>query len=289
MKSIFIHIIKGAIMGAANVIPGVSGGTMALVMGIYERLINSINQLNFNTLKKIFITRDFKSFAKDTDLFFLISITVGIFVSIFSLSILLEFLFESHKILVLSYFFGLIFASVFFVGKTIKKYTTLSIFLFLIGFLIAGGMVFISPSSSNSSFLFLIISGAIAMCSMILPGLSGSFVLLLIGNYELIICAINDLNFTILIPFGIGALSGIILFAKFLQFIFKKFRNNTISLLTGFIFGSLIVLWPWKQNDINSNSFNYFIPNLNLETFIAFALILLGGLSVVIIEKYSKN
>ena len=289
MKSIFIHIIKGAIMGAANVIPGVSGGTMALVMGIYERLINSINQLNFNTLKKIFITRDFKSFAKDTDLFFLISITVGIFVSIFSLSILLEFLFEKHKILVLSYFFGLIFASVFFVGKTIKKYTSLSIFLFLIGFLIAGGMVFISPSSSNSSFLFLIISGAIAMCSMILPGLSGSFVLLLLGNYELIICAINDLNFSILIPFGIGALSGIILFAKFLQFIFKKFRNNTISLLTGFIFGSLIVLWPWKLDDINSNSFNYFIPNLNLETFIAFALILLGALSVVIIEKYSKK
>ena len=276
-------------MGAANVIPGVSGGTMALVMGIYERLINSINQMNFNTLKKIFITRDFKSFAKDTDLFFLISITVGIFLSIFSLSILLEFLFESHKILVLSYFFGLIFASVFFVGKTIKKYTSLSIFLFLIGFLIAGGMIFISPSSSNSSFLFLIISGAVAMCSMILPGLSGSFVLLLIGNYELIICAINDLNFTILVPFGIGALSGIILFAKFLQFIFKKFRNNTISLLTGFIFGSLIVLWPWKLDNINSNSFNYFIPNLNQETLIAFALILLGVLSVVMIEKYSKN
>lgn len=289
MKSIFIHIIKGAIMGAANVIPGVSGGTMALVMGIYERLINSINHLNFNTLKKIFITRDFKSFAKDTDLFFLISITVGIFVSIFSLSILLEFLFEKHKILVLSYFFGLIFASVFFVGKTIKKYSPLSIFLFLIGFLIAGGMVFISPSSSNSSFLFLIISGAIAMCSMILPGLSGSFVLLLLGNYELIICAINDLNFSILVPFGIGALSGIILFAKLLQFIFKKFRNNTISLLTGFIFGSLIVLWPWKLDNINSNSFNYFIPNLNQETLIAFALILLGALSVVMIEKYSKN
>ena len=289
MKSIFIHIIKGAIMGAANVIPGVSGGTMALVMGIYERLINSINHLNFNTLKKIFITRDFKSFAKNTDLFFLISITVGIFVSIFSLSILLEFLFETHKILVLSYFFGLIFASVFFVGKTIKKYSPLSIFLFLIGFLIAGGMVFISPSSSNSSFFFLIISGAIAMCSMILPGLSGSFVLLLLGNYELIICAINDLNFSILVPFGIGAVSGIILFAKLLQFIFKKFRNNTISLLTGFIFGSLIVLWPWKLDNINSNSFNYFIPNLNQETLIAFALILLGALSVVMIEKYSKN
>jgi len=289
MKSIFIHIIKGAIMGAANVIPGVSGGTMALVMGIYERLINSINHLNFNTLKKIFITRDFKSFAKNTDLFFLISITVGIFVSIFSLSILLEFLFETHKILVLSYFFGLIFASVFFVGKTIKKYSPLSIFLFLIGFLIAGGMVFISPSSSNSSFFFLIISGAIAMCSMILPGLSGSFVLLLLGNYELIICAINDLNFSILVPFGIGAVSGIILFAKLLQFIFKKFRNNTISLLTGFIFGSLIILWPWKLDDINTNTFNYFIPNLNQETLIAFALILLGALSVVMIEKYSKN
>ena len=127
------------------------------------------------------------------------------------------------------------------------------------------------------------------MCSMILPGLSGSFVLLLLGNYELIICAINDLNFSILVPFGIGALSGIILFAKLLQFIFKKFRNNTISLLTGFIFGSLIILWPWKLDNINSNSFNYFIPNLNQETLIAFALILLGALSVVMIEKYSKN
>ena len=289
MKSIFIHIIKGAIMGAANVIPGVSGGTMALVMGIYERLINSINKLNFYALKKIFITRDFKSFAKDTDLYFIISITIGILLSIFSLSILLEFLFKTHKIFVLSYFFGLIFASVYFVGKTIKKYSPLSVFLFLFGFIIAGGMVFISPSSSNSSFLFLIISGAIAMCSMILPGLSGSFVLLLIGNYELIICAINDLNFSILVPFGIGAVSGIILFAKLLQFIFKKFRNNTISLLTGFIFGSLIILWPWKLDDINTNTFNYFIPNLNLETFIAFALILLGALSVVMIEKYSKN
>jgi len=288
MKSIFIHILKGAVMGAANVIPGVSGGTMALVMGIYERLINSINQLNLITLKKIF-TGNFKSFIKDTDLYFLISITIGIFTSIFSLSILLEFLFLTHKILVLSYFFGLIFASVFFVGKTIKKYTPLSIFLFLTGFIIAGGMIFISPSSSNSSFLYLIISGAIAMCSMILPGLSGSFVLLLLGNYELLICAINDLNFSILVPFSIGAVLGIILFAKLLQFIFKTFRNNTISLLTGFIFGSLIVLWPWKIENTDSNGFNYFIPNLNQDTFIAFILILLGALSVVLIEKYSKN
>ena len=288
MKSIFIYIIKGFVMGAANVIPGVSGGTMALVMGIYERLINSINKLNFYALKKI-LSGDIKLFVKDTDLYFIISITIGILLSIFSLSILLEYLFETHKILVLSYFFGLIFASVYFVGKTIKKYSPLSVFLFLFGFIIAGGMIFISPSSSNSSYLHLIISGAVAMCSMILPGLSGSFVLLLLGNYELLICAINDLNFSILVPFGIGALLGIILFAKLLQFIFKTFRNNTISLLTGFIFGSLIILWPWKIENTDSNGFNYFIPNLNQDTFIAFILILLGALSVVLIEKYSKN
>ena len=288
MKSIFIHILKGAVMGAANVIPGVSGGTMALVMGIYERLINSINQLNFNALKKI-LSGDIKSFVKDTDLYFLISITVGIFVSIFSLSILLEYLLETHEILVLSYFFGLIFASVYFVGKTIQKFTGLTVFLFLFGFLIAGGMVFISPSSSNSSILYLIISGAIAMCSMILPGLSGSFVLLLLGNYELIISAINDLNLSVLIPFGIGAFMGIILFAKLLKFIFTSFRDNTISLLTGFIFGSLIVLWPWKIESQSNNDFCYFIPNINHETLIAFMLIILGILSVILIEKNSNN
>ena len=288
MKSIFIHILKGAVMGAANVIPGVSGGTMALVMGIYERLINSINQLNFNALKKI-LSGDIKSFVKDTDLYFLISITVGIFVSIFSLSILLEYLLETHEILVLSYFFGLIFSSVYFVGKTIQKFTGLTAFLFLFGFLIAGGMVFISPSSSNSSILYLIISGVIAMCSMILPGLSGSFVLLLLGNYELIISAINDLNLSILIPFGIGAFMGIILFAKLLKFIFTSFRDNTISLLTGFIFGSLIVLWPWKLESEINNDFCYFIPNINQETLIAFMLITLGILSVIFIEKNSKN
>jgi len=288
MKSIFIHILKGAVMGAANVIPGVSGGTMALVMGIYERLINSINQLNFNALKKI-LSGDTKSFVKDTDLYFLISITVGIFVSIFSLSILLEYLLETHEILVLSYFFGLIFSSVYFVGKTIQKFTGLTVFLFLFGFLIAGGMVFISPSSSNSSILYLIISGAIAMCSMILPGLSGSFVLLLLGNYELIISAINDLNLSVLIPFGIGAFMGIILFAKLLKFIFTSFRDNTISLLTGFIFGSLIVLWPWKLESQSNNDFCYFIPNINQETLIAFMLITLGILSVIFIEKNSKN
>ena len=288
MKSIFIHILKGAVMGAANVIPGVSGGTMAFVMGIYERLINSINQLNFNALKKI-LSGDIKSFVKDTDLYFLISITVGIFVSIFSLSILLEYLLERHEILVLSYFFGLIFSSVYFVGKTIQKFTGLTVFLFLFGFLIAGGMVFISPSSSNSSILYLIISGAIAMCSMILPGLSGSFVLLLLGNYELIISAINDLNLSVLIPFGIGALMGIILFAKLLKFIFTSFRDNTISLLTGFIFGSLIVLWPWKLESQSNNDFCYFIPNINQETLIAFMLIILGILSVILIEKNSND
>ena len=120
MKSIFIHILKGAVMGAANVIQSVSGGTMALIMGIYERLINCINQLNINALKKI-LSGDIKSFVKDTDLYFLISITVGIFVSIFSLSILLEYLLETHEILVLSYFFGLIFLLFILLEKLYKN------------------------------------------------------------------------------------------------------------------------------------------------------------------------
>ena len=200
---------------------------------------------------------------------------------------LLDWLFVQHKLYVWSFFFGLILASVYAVGKTIRKWSVSGGLFFILGTITAGSMALLTPATSNDSALYLILCGAIAMCSMILPGLSGSFVLLLMGNYELVVNAISQLNLKTLVPFGVGALLGIILFARLLSWIFHRYHDQTISLLTGFIFGSLTLLWPWKsemtQMVVNGNElkekvigYTYTLPISNLETYISIGLIMMG-------------
>jgi len=233
-------------MGAANVIPGVSGGTIAFITGIFERIINAIKSFNLTALRLLY-QRRFKDLVEHLDLWFLISVGLGVLVSIFSLAKLLEFLFQAYPVHVWSYFFGLILASVYFVGKTIEKWTTSVVILFIAGIGFALMFTFSSPLQENNSLWYNILCGAISACSMILPGLSGSFVLLLMGNYHLImIQSISNLDFNVLIPVGIGAIAGLVLFSYFLSWIFKRFKDQTISLLTGFILGSLAIIWPWK-------------------------------------------
>ena len=286
MKDFFIHLIKGSLMGTANVIPGVSGGTMAMLTGIFERLIHAISSCNIHALKML-LKGDFKSFSKQIDLIFLTSITVGIILSVFSISKVLEFLFIDFKTLIWAYFFGLIFASILYIGKTIKHFTFSVNLFFIFGSIIAISMLFITPSTENSSTSYLIISGAVAMCSMILPGLSGSFILLIMGNYELIISSVSSLNMQVLIPFGFGAIIGLLLFAKLLSWIFKKYPDHTTALLTGFIFGSLAVLWPWKiENDLLTG-YIYYLPGINIEAILSVLLIIFGIASIVIIESLS--
>ncbi|MCK4407335.1 MAG: DUF368 domain-containing protein [Bacteroidales bacterium] len=305
MIKYIILFLKGLGMGAANVIPGVSGGTIALITGIFERLINSIKSFNFKAIKLLF-TGKFKEFVKYTDLYFLIAIIAGIVIAIVTLARLFDFLFENYPVYIWSYFFGLVLASVYFVGKTVSKWTVSVIITFIIGTAIAIIISLLNPAIENKNFFYLIICGVAAICSMILPGLSGSFILFIMGNYKLVaIDAINNVDIKILIPVLIGAVGGLLAFSHILSWVFKKYRNETISLLTGFILGSVSILWPWQKklfllDELGNHilkkgepivvSYERILPEaFNSQFFIAIGFIILGILSIWIIEKSAET
>jgi putative membrane protein len=247
MIQYLILILKGAAMGAANVIPGVSGGTIALITGIFERLINAIKSFNGKAVK-LLVRGDFKGFAIHTDLWFLISIVIGIAIAIVSLARLFDFLFTNYRIYIWAYFFGLVLASVYFIGKTISNWKPSVIITFILGAALAVAITFLSPANPNANFFYLMLSGVVAVCSMVLPGLSGSFVLILMGNYQLVaIEAVNNRDLGILLPVLLGGGLGLLAFSHFLSWLLKTYKDQTISLLTGFIMGSLSILWPWKE------------------------------------------
>ena len=288
-------------MGAANVIPGVSGGTIALITGIFEKLIDSIKSFDLKALKLLFSGK-FKAFSQYVNLWFLIAVFGGAVISIFSLAILLQFLFANYEVQVYAFFFGLILASVYFVGKTIQKWSVSVIITFIIGTVTAIILSVLNPAAENDSPVYLVICGVVAICSMILPGLSGSFVLLLMGNYELVmINAVADLNLKIIVPVGIGAVVGLIAFSHFLSWVYKKFRDQTISILTGFILGSLAILWPWKTPIVSEElsaikgedvieGYTRFMPDsLNADVLIAIALVVAGIISIWLVEKLAEK
>lgn len=304
MNYVFL-ILKGVAMGAANVIPGVSGGTMALITGIFERLINAIKSFNLKALK-LLASFNIKAFAAQTDLYFLIAVFGGIFLAIVSLAKLFDFLFENYPVYIWSYFFGLVLASVYFVGKTVSKWTPAVILTFVIGVAAAVVISVLNPASENSGFIYLMLCGVVAICSMILPGLSGSFVLILMGNYQLVmIDAVNNWDFNVLIPVALGAAGGLLAFSHLLSWVFKKYRNQTISLLTGFILGSVSILWPWqkmvyltdaagelilKDDEPIVMKYQRYIPDsFNTEVILAIVFALVGILSIWAIEKVAAN
>lgn len=304
MKEYITLIIKGIGMGAANVIPGVSGGTIALITGIFERLINSIKSFNIKAIS-LFFKGKFKEFAKHTDLYFLIAILIGIVIAIVSLARLFDFLFTNYPVYIWSFFFGLVLASVYFVGKTINKWSVSVIITFIIGTAIAVLISTLNPAVENKSFVYLIFCGVAAICSMILPGLSGSFILVIMGNYKLVaIDAINNRDIEILLPVLIGAVIGLLAFSHLLSWVFKKYKDQTIAILTGFILGSLSILWPWQEkiyllNGIGEKiiikgkpviaKFERVMPEaFNTEVILAIVFVLIGILSIWIIEKLAK-
>jgi len=291
MKEFISLFFKGMAMGAANVIPGVSGGTIALITGIFERLINAIKSFNGQAIKLLFSGK-IKELVAHTDLVFLIAVFGGVAASIISVARLFDYLFEHYPVYIWSFFFGLILASVYFVGKTVEKWNFSVIAAFIIGTVAAVSITLLTPASENDSFLYLMICGVVAVCSMILPGLSGSFVLILMGNYQLVmIDAINQMRLDILLPVVIGSAVGLLGFSYILSWVFKKYRNQTISILTGFILGSLGVIWPWKEAIIQSFGdkekvigYAYQWPVMNLEFAIALAFILIGFVSIWLME-----
>lgn len=306
-NKLFHHILfffKGFAMGAANVIPGVSGGTIALITGIFERIINAIKSFN-GTAIRLLMKGKIKSLIKHTDLYFLFSVFAGMVASVVTLARLLEFLFSSYPIYIWAFFFGLILASVYFVGKTINRWNISVIVTFIIGTAVAFSVTFLNPATQNDSFFYLIICGVVAICSMILPGLSGSFILILMGNYELVmIQAVNQADLNILLPVILGAVVGLIAFSHILSWIYKKYKDQTIAILTGFILGSLSILWPWKNEIYRVNhvgeyilkngekivqGYSSYIPKkIDIEVLWAFGFIVLGIISIALIEKFAQ-
>ncbi|MBE6342078.1 MAG: DUF368 domain-containing protein, partial [Lentimicrobiaceae bacterium] len=195
------------------------------------------------------------------------------------------------------FFFGMILVSIYYVGITIEKINFKTVLSFIIGTAIALFIAFGTPAKENSNILYLMICGAVATCSMILPGLSGSFVLVLMGNYQLImIDAVNDLNLKILIPVVIGGVVGLLAFSHLLSWIFKNYRDITIAILTGFILGSMPIIWPWKNDVITYfgseakvTGYDYYLPELNMEFAIALVILLIGAGIIVLTEKMAKN
>ncbi len=283
-------------VGLANIIPGVSGGTIALITGIFERLINSIKSFGIGTLK-LFLRGKFKEFAKVTDLYFLVTLFGGVITAIVLLAKIFDFLFTQYPVYIWSFFFGLILASVYFVGNTVEKWKPTVILSFILGTIIAIMFTFLTPATQNDNFFYLILCGVVAVCSMILPGLSGSFVLILMGNYRLVaIDAINNRDLDILFPVIIGAIGGLVAFSHLLSWVFSKYKDQTIAILTGFILGSLGIIWPWKTpiNEIFGDKvkvigYDYFWPDLNMEFLIAIVIILIGIISIWIMEKSARD
>ncbi len=259
-KSFLGLATRGLAMGAADVIPGVSGGTIAFITGIYEELLETISNLNFGLLRT-WKQDGFKAMWTKANFNFLFSLLLGIFVSIASLAMLIEYLLLHYPIHIWSFFFGLIIASVWLMGKTVKQWSVTNVIGLLAGSVFAFWITLIAPTEGSESLLYIFICGAIAICAMILPGISGSFILLLLGAYTTVLGALSNLlsafknghwdlvfsNGSILVVFALGCIVGLISFSKVLNWLFKKAHNLTIAILTGFLVGSLNKIWPWKE------------------------------------------
>ena len=295
LKDYAFLTLKGMAMGAADVVPGVSGGTIAFIVGIYDELINSIKSINGESLK-LFFTGKWIAFCKQINAAFLFSIILGIGISIFSLAKVITWLLTDHPVLVWAFFFGLVLASTWFVSKDIKEWNWKTILAFIVGAAVAYYITVATPAETPTNLLFIFLCGAIAICAMILPGISGSFILVLLGKYFFIMEAVKTFNIKIILVFAAGALIGITTFWRLLSFALKHFRNITLSVLTGFMLGSLNKVWPWKetvQTYVDSHGVvkplveTNILPNVYVWE--AAVLMVVGFLLVYLLEKLSAK
>jgi len=245
LKDYFVLFLKGVAMGSADVVPGVSGGTIAFISGIYEELLATISNVNFNALKKL-KEKGIIAFWQHINGNFIAVLFSGIAVSILSLAKLITYLLAHQAILLWSFFFGLIIASIQLVGKKVKKWNLINVVGLVAGGVIAYLITILPPMQNPNELWFVFISGAIAICAMILPGISGSFILLLLGSYEMILGAVKDLKLATIGIFALGCLTGLLSFSKLLNWLFKHYHDLTVAILTGFLIGSLNKIWPWK-------------------------------------------
>ncbi|MEE9463412.1 MAG: DUF368 domain-containing protein [Bacteroidales bacterium] len=245
LRDFGVLVLKGMGMGAADVVPGVSGGTIAFITGIYEELINSIKNINFRTISTLW-KEGLPAFWKAVNGNFLLSIVAGILISVLSLARILEYLLVNHPVLIWSFFFGLIIGSAIFVARSIEKWNIGTFISLLAGIAIAWIITSFTPAETSEAYWFIFLAGALAICAMILPGISGSFILLLLGKYQFVLSALNEGRISVIAVLLTGALTGIIAFSHLLSWLLEKFHHLTIALLAGFMIGSLNKIWPWK-------------------------------------------
>ncbi len=246
LKKNLLTYIKGMAMGAADIVPGVSGGSIALITGIYKELLDSINSFNATNLS-LLGKFEIKRFYKAVNGTFLLCLLLGILTSIFSMSRVITYLMSDHPIPLWSFFCGLILVSAFIILKDIKRWSLGVILSILVGTLLAYFITELPPTTSPDALWFTFVSGAIAICAMILPGISGSFILLILGKYEPILNAVSNRDILTLAVFAIGCLVGILTFSRVVSWLLRKFYAITIGLLSGFMLGSVNELWPWKR------------------------------------------
>lgn len=254
IKKYLMTGVKGACMGAADVIPGVSGGTIAFIMGIYDEFVGSIAKIDAEAMKMVFKGK-FRDFWKHINGNFLLSIAIGIGVSVITLAGLMKTLLSEHPIQTWAFFFGLIVASSIFILKGISDWKIRDGAILLAGIALGAVVCTLTPTHTPDDMWFIFISGAIAICAMILPGISGSFILLILGKYYYIMNTITELtkginvghNLMIISIFMIGAIIGILSFSKFLRWLLARWNKETLLALAGFIIGSLVKVWPWSN------------------------------------------
>ena len=296
--------LKGIAMGAADIVPGVSGGTIAFISGIYEELIDSIGSIGPKTVKILF-KEGIAAAWKSINGTFLLTLFLGILTSVFTLSTLISRLLETHPQFLWSFFFGLIVISAIYIARQIRRWESAEVIGIVAGTAVAYGITSIAPAQLPMNLLTVFIAGAIAICAMILPGISGSFILLLMGMYANILGAVKDLDILILIIFATGCLCGLLGFTRILSWLLHHHHGPALAVLTGFMIGSLNKVWPWKQTLIyTTNSHGDQIPllqeNLMPQQFLAstgqephlvasILLMGLGVLSVVALEWVASS
>ncbi len=285
MKPFLSTALKGFAMGTANVVPGVSGGTIALITGIYSRLVACISAFATPSIWKEFFLGNFKSWWQKVDGSFLAALFVGLAVSILTFAKVVTWSLEEYPVVTWAFFFGLIIVSTADMLYDIKAWKIKDLLFLLIGFGLGLAFCFLTPTQTPQTGWFYFVSGAIAICTMILPGVSGSFLLQIFGNYDIVMASLDvtDINWSVLLPFAFGCLVGIIAFSKFLKWLLAHYERPTMILLLGFVIGTLLKVWPWADAEAVQQAGH------GLQILPAIVAMLLGGALVALIQKLSKK
>ncbi len=303
-KDYLLLFAKGLAMGGADVVPGVSGGTIAFISGIYEELIDSIKAVNIESLK-VLLKGEFKEFWQQINGNFLVVLLTGIAISLASLARLMTYLMEHNPIQLWSFFLGLIMISSIVILRQIKKWSFGVVIAGIIGIIASYYLTSMAPAQTSDSYWMIFISGAIAICAMILPGISGAFILLILGKYQLVVGALGNLDYGIIAVFIAGCGVGILLFVRLISWLLRKYHNYAIAVLAGFMMGSLNKIWPWKEDiafGINRHGEQYatiqenITPNHFLEIsgeppliMQAILFMAIGFFIVVVVEKIALS